>query len=248
MTGKTDKHLLFEVQLDWLAGSRGILSAEKTHGTIYVATPSEFGGEENMWSPEHLFLSAVSSCFMTTYLAFAKKLQFEISELRCSAIGQIEIVNGKYKFTHIDLYPKVFIADEALKEKANLAMEKTHKYCLVSNSVNADVFYHSEVFTEPVRRQGISGEHSLKITFSDWEAKEIGDRLGMDFKKYNLQEFRRGLEMEMGHGNYPGETGMMNDDEYIAGKIARANLNGMPDYYSRMDKMEKEATGMIQNN
>lgn len=149
MAGKNDKQFLFEVQLNWLADKTGILSARNAAGTIHVATPPEFGGEARSWSPEHLFLSSISSCFMTTYLAFAQKLGFEISHFECNSIGQIEIVEGKYKFTHINLYPKVYIADEVIRDKANLAMEKTHKYCLISNSVNAEIYYHSEIVSDP---------------------------------------------------------------------------------------------------
>lgn len=145
MAGKTDKRFLFEVQLNWLTGKRGIISAKDAEGTLHVATPPKFGGEGNPWSPEHLFLGSISSCFMTTYLAFAKKLGFEISNLECNAIGQIRIVEGKYKFTNIDLYPKVYIATESLREKAMRALEKTHRYCLVSNSINVEVIYHSEI-------------------------------------------------------------------------------------------------------
>lgn len=153
MAGKTDRQFLFEVQLNWLADTRGILSAKDADGTIHVATPPEFGGAGKPWSPEHLFLSSISSCFMTTYLAFAKKFHFEISRFSCSTIGQIEIVGGKYKFTNINLYPKIYIADEAIREKANLALEKTHKYCLITNSINAGVFYHSEILLNSMLQQ-----------------------------------------------------------------------------------------------
>lgn len=149
MAGKTDKQFFFEVQLNWLADTRGILSAKDASGTIHVAMPPEFGGEGRPWTPEHLFLSSISSCFMTTYLSFARKLRFELSHFDCNTIGQIEIIDGKYKFTNINVYPKVYIAEEALREKANMAMEKTHKYCLITNSVNAAVFYHSEVVSDP---------------------------------------------------------------------------------------------------
>jgi len=64
MSGKTTKQFFFEVQLNWLEGKRGILSAKDTPGTIHVATPLEFGGEGKPWTPEHLFLSSISSCFM----------------------------------------------------------------------------------------------------------------------------------------------------------------------------------------
>lgn len=53
------------------------------------------------------------------------------------------------KFTNINLFPKGYIADETLIEEANLALGKTHKYSLVANSVNAAVFYHSEVLINP---------------------------------------------------------------------------------------------------
>jgi peroxiredoxin-like protein len=145
MTGKTDKRFLFEVQLNWLADKRGIISANDAEGILHVATPPKFGGEGKPWTPEHLFLGSISSCFMTTYLAFAKKLDFAISNLECDAIGQIQIVEGKYKFTNIDLYPKVYISTANVYEKATLALEKTLKYCLISNSINVEIFYHSEI-------------------------------------------------------------------------------------------------------
>lgn len=148
MSIKTDKQLLFEVCLNWGEGTTGILSSKDANGTIQVATPKEFGGEGDQWSPEHLFLSAISSCFMTTFLTFSKKLHFEIENFKCGIIGQLEIVDGKYKFTNINLYPKVFLAEEALREKANIALEKTHKYCLITNSVNATVFYHNEIIID----------------------------------------------------------------------------------------------------
>jgi peroxiredoxin-like protein len=139
------KQFLFEVKLDWQENTKGILSAADAEGTIDVATPPEFDGKGKPWSPEHLFLSAISSCFMTTYLAFIKKLQFNISAFECYTIGQIEIVNGKYKFTLINVYPTIVVVDESLREKANVVLEKTHKYCLISNSINAAIFYHSQI-------------------------------------------------------------------------------------------------------
>jgi organic hydroperoxide reductase OsmC/OhrA len=241
MTGKTNKQFLFEVQLNWLADTRGILSAHDANGTIHVATPPEFGGGGKPWTPEHYFLSSISSSFMTTYLAFAKKLHFTISNFECNAIGQIEIIDGKYKFTNINLYPKIFIAGETLREKANLALEKTHKYCLVTNSVNADVFYHSEVLTDLPSVNEIKINKVTKTKYSIEEAKEIGIRLGIDFTKFDLREFRRGLEVEMEHGKKFTETNITNDNEYMTGKIAWAHLHEIPDYYSRLDKMEKEA-------
>ncbi len=145
MTGKTDKRFLFELELNWLIDKTGILMAHDANGTIKVSTPPQFGGEGKPWTPEHLFLGAISSCFMTTYLSFANKMKFSINRLHCNIIGQIEIIEGKYKFTRIDVFPIVTVATEELKQKAGEAMEKTHKYCLISNSINAEIVYHSQV-------------------------------------------------------------------------------------------------------
>lgn len=145
MQRKTDKHFFFEIQLNWLEENTGMLSAVDVPGSVKVATPASFGGQGKSWSPEHLFMGAVSSCFMTTYLAFAQKLDFRTTGFECNCIGKIEIINGRYKFTTIDLYPIIFIEDETLREKATIALSKTHKYCLITNSINAQVFYHSKI-------------------------------------------------------------------------------------------------------
>jgi len=148
LSRKSEKQFLYEVQLNWLEKDSGLLHAGDVNEAIRVATPPNFGGEGKDWSPEHLFLSAISSCYMTTFLAFAKKMDFGISRFECNTIGQVDLVDGKYKFTHINVYPEVYIADESLNEKVTLAMQKTQTYCLIGNSINAIIIYHGEVFTE----------------------------------------------------------------------------------------------------
>lgn len=82
---------------------------------------------------------------------------------------------------------------------------------------------------------------SNKRTFTTEEAKAIGDRIGVDWNKYNLEQFRMGLEVEMEHGKVDEFTNVTNDDEVMTGKIALAHLNEIPDYYTRLVKMEREA-------
>lgn len=159
MPNKTDKQYQFEVQLTWAGKKRGILSANDAAGTIEVATPPEFGGEGYPWTPEHLLLSAISSCFMTTFLAFAEKLRLPVDRFDCPIIGQVGFVDTRLRFFAIDLYPKVKIADEGLREKAVLALEKTHKYCIITNSVATPVFYHSEIL--------VTGPESLSSNFEN---------------------------------------------------------------------------------
>lgn len=158
---KRDKQFLFQVELNWLLDQKGVLSSPDAAGQIHVATPALFGGKGKEWSPEHLFLSAISSCFMTTYLAFAKKFEFEISNFECSTIGQVDLVEGAYQFTRINIFPKIFISDEALHSKAKLALEKTQKYCLVSNSIKAEMIYHSEVLIWAEHKQSKNSGYAI---------------------------------------------------------------------------------------
>jgi peroxiredoxin-like protein len=145
---KNKKQFVFEVELNWLVKKRGILSANNVNNILHVATPPEFGGEGREWSPEHLFLSSVSSCFMSTYIFFTQKPVFGITNLNCTAIGHVEMVDGKYQFTRIDLFPKINIATEEAREEANLALEKTKKYCLISNSIKTDINYSAEIIAD----------------------------------------------------------------------------------------------------
>jgi len=77
--------------------------------------------------------------------------------------------------------------------------------------------------------------------FTTKEAKEIGEKIGIDFGKYDLEQFRMGLHVELEHGLIDPETNVTNDDLKMTGKIAWAHLKEIPDYYTRLEKMEDEA-------
>jgi len=77
--------------------------------------------------------------------------------------------------------------------------------------------------------------------FSSDKAKQIGDSLGIDWKKFGVEQFWMGLEVELEHGARDPETNVTNDDALLTGKIALAHLKEFPDYYTRLQKMETEA-------
>lgn len=81
----------------------------------------------------------------------------------------------------------------------------------------------------------------MKREFSSEEAKDLGERVGIDFNEYNLEEFRMGLSVELEHGSVDPETNVTNDDEIMTAKITWAHLKEIPDYYTRLSQMEKEA-------
>jgi hypothetical protein len=88
-----------------------------------------------------------------------------------------------------------------------------------------------------------TAEISTKKSFSRDEALAVATELGMDFEalKYDLEQFRMGLDVELEHGLRSPKTDVTGDDSITTGKIALAHLNEFPDYYSRLAVLEREA-------
>ncbi len=80
-----------------------------------------------------------------------------------------------------------------------------------------------------------------KKRFAAEEAKKIGEALGIDWKNFDVEQFRMGLDVELEHGLRDPKTNVTNDDPIMIGKIALAHLNEFSDYYTRLKKMEEDA-------
>ena len=77
--------------------------------------------------------------------------------------------------------------------------------------------------------------------FTTQQAREVGHTLGIDWSRFDVEQFRMGLEVELEHGLHDPSTNVTGDDPILTGKIALAHLNEFPDYYTRLAKMEQEA-------
>jgi hypothetical protein len=84
-----------------------------------------------------------------------------------------------------------------------------------------------------------------KRQFSTEEARSIGTQLKIDWAEIDLEQFRRGLEVELEHGAIDPETDVTGNAPLLTGKIAWAHLKEIRDYYSRLDKMEAEAESQV---
>jgi hypothetical protein len=84
---------------------------------------------------------------------------------------------------------------------------------------------------------------AVKKSFTREEALTVATQLGMDFEalKYDLEQFRMGLDVELEHGLRSPKTDVTGDDSITTGKIALAHLNEFPDYYTRLAVLEREA-------
>jgi len=87
-----------------------------------------------------------------------------------------------------------------------------------------------------------------KKGFTTEEAIEIAKVLGINFKDYDVEQFRMGLDVELEHGTRNPHTNITNDDPILTGKITLAHLNEFPDYYTRLTKIEEEAEEYFEKN
>ncbi len=84
---------------------------------------------------------------------------------------------------------------------------------------------------------------SARQGFSTDEAREIGERIGIDWAAapFDVEQFRHGMEVELEHGLHDIQTNVTDDDPLVTGKIALAHLREFPDYYTRLEQMEEQA-------
>ena len=81
------------------------------------------------------------------------------------------------------------------------------------------------------------------MAFSEEDARRIGEQIGIDWATapFDVDQFRRGMDVELEHGAHDPATDVTGDDPATTGKIALAHLNEFADYYTRLEKMEEEA-------
>lgn len=135
----SEEHV-YDVDLKWNEGRIGTLRSNKLNDTIEVATPPEFpGGVDGIWSPEHLFIASVSSCFMTTFAAIAEYSKLNYVNLDVKAAGTMAKHDGKFIMSEITLKPTLVIANEKYTDKAHRILQKAESACLITRSIKTEV-------------------------------------------------------------------------------------------------------------
>ncbi len=137
---------LYNVDISWTKERHGEMSSPELPTVIEIATPPQFpNGVEGIWSPEHLFTSAVASCLMTTFLSIAENSKLEFTAFSCKSHGKLEQIEGKFLMTEVILEPTVTIANESDREKADRVLQKSEQHCLISNSIKSKVTMNTKI-------------------------------------------------------------------------------------------------------
>lgn len=148
----------YNVDVTWNNNRKGIMcspelnSSEGGNGCIEVATPPQFPkGIPGIWSPEHLFTAAVSSCLMTTFLAIAENSKLEFTAFSCKSKGKLDQVEGKFLMTEVILEPHVTIVHEKDRERAERILQRSEAACLISNSIKSKVTMNPTIKLDEVK-------------------------------------------------------------------------------------------------
>ena len=130
---------------------RGILEAEDIPRTVNFAAPPEFGGEPGLWTPEHLLLGAVATCYVATFRAISEKSKLAADHLEVFVDGVIAKDPGGFRFTEIAIRPVITVERQEDIERAQRIAEKSERGCLISRSLSARITAVCEVkVAEPV--------------------------------------------------------------------------------------------------
>jgi len=154
----------YNVDINWKNSRKGIMCSpelNKKNGIcIEVATPPEFPkGMEGIWSPEHLFVAAASSCLMTTFLAIAENSTLDFISFGCQAKGKLETIEGKLMMSEIMLKPTVVIHDELHQNKAIRILKKAEDACLISHSIKSKITMEITVQVQPLLIENKQNKH-----------------------------------------------------------------------------------------
>jgi organic hydroperoxide reductase OsmC/OhrA len=125
----------YRVTAWWSSGQTGLTKSDSAPNAIHFAAPPQFGGMEGRWTPEDLLLSAIASCFTTTFQAIAGYSKFDYLDLEVAVEGTVGKSSSGYAFSGIVIRPKLTIANEQGRVRALELLKKAKGLCLVSRAL-----------------------------------------------------------------------------------------------------------------
>jgi organic hydroperoxide reductase OsmC/OhrA len=148
------KVFYYETEIEWTEEKEGRIKGP-TLPTVSVGPPPEFKGREGQWTPEHLFVASINTCFMLTLLAIADNFKLPLVSFSSSAKGKLEKVPGAgYQITEVVIKPTIVIASAQDLGRIPRVLEKAKENCFISSSIKSTVklepqIYHRQTQTSP---------------------------------------------------------------------------------------------------
>lgn len=129
----------------WAGGRTGELASGGTKPSIRIASPPEFRGEPHVWTPEDLFVAAIDTCLLLTFVSQAERENLRFDSYEGQAEGLLKLDHGGFRFTQVTLRPRIEVEDAAEVEAARRVVARAHETCLVARSVRCEVTVEPEI-------------------------------------------------------------------------------------------------------
>ena len=137
-TKKSWKSFRYQTHAVWKEARR-IKASAAGKPDLEISSPPEFKGDQGIWTPEDLFVSALNICIMETFLAFAERKGLRLAAYDSTVDALLDYQDGKYRFTEITVHPQVALKSPDDVERARQIMKSAHDNCFVSNSITSSV-------------------------------------------------------------------------------------------------------------
>lgn len=135
----------FRLNGQWEGPATGLVEADNVHTPLAFSAPVEFHGEPGFWTPEHLLLAAVSSCFLTTFHVIAGNSKVEVLDVQAAVEGDVSHEEDGWQFTGIRISVHATIAREQDRERVLRLIDKAERACIISRGLKVSPALTSSV-------------------------------------------------------------------------------------------------------
>ena len=130
-----------------------IISNSKNHKVFITHKPElnlsaakEFKGDKTKHNPEDLFLSALSSCHMMSYMYLCGKHNIKIISYTDETLGTLKVeADGSGAFVSVELHPIVTILDKNEIDLALSLHEEANRLCFIANSCRVPISHLPQI-------------------------------------------------------------------------------------------------------
>jgi organic hydroperoxide reductase OsmC/OhrA len=140
-----DQRHEYQTTVEWAEARQGRIAA-KGRPAVSIGAGSEFGGTDDVWTPEHLCVAAVNGCVMLTFLTIAQNSKLAIKGYTASAIGALEKVDDRGPvITHVVVKPRITVGPEVDRGRVERMIKMAEQRCYISNSLSGNVRLEPEI-------------------------------------------------------------------------------------------------------
>lgn len=134
------KVFTYRADVRWEGGRIATVSSGE-RPPLPVSPPEDFpDGDPQRWSPEHLFLAALQSCTMLSFLAHCAHNDLHVEEYSATTSGSIERreADRRYAFSRVEMEVRARMAPGEA-DAARALTAKAERDCFITASTTATV-------------------------------------------------------------------------------------------------------------